>query len=686
MEPPLFAAPLERIGARTGRWLAAAGIVVVTVASAVLFTPYLRFSGALHGDEPKYIRYVENFYQGHGFDVSKKRLLTELTPADGPRVLDNVGGLVDAIVEEATLLSADARRFVGLPAPPRLVARPGPELVFSGKHAGTVYQLHNPGLSFLLFPGYYVDRRLTGAGVGYRGEFPESMPAVHATLLALYAGYALALYGLLAAYSGNRVHAWILAVIGTITLPAGAFAFQIYPEIAAGLVIFVVVRQAIRPAPSALAAAGCGLLAGFLLWLHVRFGLVTLVLMAWMLTTRTMPSRSRLLCALACAATLGSLSLYMYRSTGSLLPTAAYGGVVMSPARILYGVPGFALDREWGLLAHSPVFLVGLAGAGLAWSRRPVTVMWIAAIVAAAVIPAAGHGFQAGGATPGRYIVAVAPLPLLFAADAMRTWARSGRFVALFVLLALASVETAVRYNLHHLKHVGPLVPNEFSGWRFNLLFPSIPDGFWPPTRVDAVLLVCWLGLAVMLVAIPAWRSRRALAREGAQEFRGVRPLDLSVALAAVLLVGTTAGMATGRTIDRAYMRGAEEARERALTAFAVLPRCAVCLSSAMGAVEPTVALGNLITFVDLRARPTTVRAGQPVEIRVRPRSDAGEFVVSLMRLDLGDGETAAYPRVFGDIERVHVYEDPGDYTIHAWVRAPDGEPIEARLPLRVEP
>ena len=62
------------------------------------------------------------------------------------------------------------------------------------------------------------------------------MPAVHVVLMTLFAGYVLALFRLLHTYSGSRFHAGMLAILGGITLPAGAFVFQIYPEVAAGLV------------------------------------------------------------------------------------------------------------------------------------------------------------------------------------------------------------------------------------------------------------------------------------------------------------------------------------------------------------------------------------------------------------------------------------------------------------------
>ena len=171
---------------RVPAWATVVGLVAIPVMVATAFTPNLRFSGALHGDEPKYLRFAENLVQGVGFDIAAKRRLADL-PADfTPRVFDNIGLLVRATAEEAGLLLGDVRRLRGGDlGPPLRAGQPTPDLFFEGKHPGTVYQLHNPGLSFLLFPGYLLDRTITGHGLGYQGEFPAAMPATSAVRCSL---------------------------------------------------------------------------------------------------------------------------------------------------------------------------------------------------------------------------------------------------------------------------------------------------------------------------------------------------------------------------------------------------------------------------------------------------------------------------------------------------------------------
>src|SRR5262249_2501983 len=45
-------------------------ILAIAAAFAIGTNTLLRFDNHLHGDEPKYVRYCENLYQGNGFDLT----------------------------------------------------------------------------------------------------------------------------------------------------------------------------------------------------------------------------------------------------------------------------------------------------------------------------------------------------------------------------------------------------------------------------------------------------------------------------------------------------------------------------------------------------------------------------------------------------------------------------------------
>lgn len=56
-------------------------LAVICGLCAVAWTPNLRFSAEAHGDEPRYLRYCENFYQGHGLEISSVQPIADL-PSD----------------------------------------------------------------------------------------------------------------------------------------------------------------------------------------------------------------------------------------------------------------------------------------------------------------------------------------------------------------------------------------------------------------------------------------------------------------------------------------------------------------------------------------------------------------------------------------------------------------------------
>ena len=375
----LIALAVARSVAATTRWRMRPGVtqiasvavvLVLPAAFSILATPQLRFSGALHGDEPKYIRYVENFYQGRGFDIANKPLLAD---ASGPRLFANAGHLARAVPEEIVNLLSHARYVItGQGSRPLESEEPGSGMVFAGKHPGTVYQLHNPGISFLLLPGYVLDRVAIGSGIGYGGEFPDRMPALHITLLALFSSYALALFAVLRSLDVTPRPAATLAIVGVLAMPSGAFAFQIYPEVAAGLALTLLVRASVAIPRGTAMVVGCGVLCGFLPWLHVRFGVATLVTAAAVLLAPGIDTRRRRAFVAGAIVALALLALYTYRLTGSLIPVSTYGSETpLSLARTLMGVPALIVDRVWGLLPHAPVFLLACPGIGAMWRRSP---------------------------------------------------------------------------------------------------------------------------------------------------------------------------------------------------------------------------------------------------------------------------------------------------------------------------
>ena len=167
----------------TGRGFAQLSLVTLAIVWVVAGSQ-VRFSASTHGDEPKYIRYCENFYQGLGFDISALRPLDALPPDFEPQVWRNVTMLAEAVPRELRSLAGDVPLFLADPSRQFNRATTSGDLgFFVGKHGG-LHQLHTPGLSFLIFPAYYWDRTFVDFVPAKDLEWPTKLTAVNAFLVA----------------------------------------------------------------------------------------------------------------------------------------------------------------------------------------------------------------------------------------------------------------------------------------------------------------------------------------------------------------------------------------------------------------------------------------------------------------------------------------------------------------------
>src|SRR5262249_14692374 len=142
---------------------------------------------------------------------------------------------------------ADGQRFLG-GHPGR---RPGPARsqggwFVEGKRGGG-YQVHNPGLSFLLLPGYLFDRAWSRTQ-NWSPQFPTHLYGTGLTLLAIYAFWGLAVFRLLRAYTSQPVASWAITIVIFLSVPVTAFAYQYYPEAPAGLAIALLASYALDSA------------------------------------------------------------------------------------------------------------------------------------------------------------------------------------------------------------------------------------------------------------------------------------------------------------------------------------------------------------------------------------------------------------------------------------------------------
>jgi len=637
-------------------------LCAAVVGFVIATSPMLRFSSVLHGDEPKYMRFCENLYQGRGFEIGAISSIAALPPDMAPRVADDVRSAVTETAKDirrlggaaGAALNGDLSRLSNR-------ARYAGAWFVEGKYGG-LYQVHTPGLSFLLFPGYALDRYLLNwAPSEESDQVPARLFATDAIMLAMYGLWAVALARLLARYTSDRTLGWVVAAICFTTLPLAAFPFQIYPEIAAGLIVTIAVTSVLfeDDRSSLVKATLIGLLAAYLFWLHIRFAALSLVVVAAVLVARRRRLREQAAVAAGYVVGLGLFCLYVYHITGSILPDALYftqGNVdPLAPTNIPRGLVAYVFDATWGLLASAPVFVLAFVGAGLMVKEHPRTAVLAAALALSLAAPSAAHSYRGAGATPLRHVVAVAPLVAFPLADAVRRYRRNRAFVAAAATLALVSTYNAARYNLFHVKEVGPFVDHSVSGWKLHLLFPTLEAG-----AVTWICLVGWIAVAAVLVAWPiVTRARRAL------------PLALAAAF-----VGVVAGAAPLRRAA-AYLPDNTSARGMLIAAAA---RDASIRTSSLRGYLPLRAIAGSPGTVVISADRLGLREGGATRFTIKGLTDDRVATWGRLVVDFGDRTPTVSSALVGTADLWHTYRNAGFYKVGARLELPGGAAAEGRL------
>ena len=435
-------------------------------------------------------------------------------------------------------------------------------------------------------------------------DWPLQLRAVNTFFLTAYLTWVLCILGVLRRLGYTRLIALSVTLVAALTLPMAAFPFQFYPEVVAGILVVTAAGYVLRPSGGSALSVLTGVAAGYLPWLHVRFSGLTIVLaIAAGVALRREPRRLWGF-AVGLGIVLACLSLYVYRVTGSVVPTALWTTsdtyAPLSGAFAARGSWAYVLDRHWGVLAQAPVYLVALPGY---WclERRWRGAGWLCALLQAAlIVPAAGHSLTGAETTPGRLVAAVVPLaaiPMAEVATQYRGWRPA---IAMSALLVVLSLDNALAYNLHHMKHYGPLVDWSFSGWKAQLLFPVVAQRQpWEMFTANGWLLVGWLVLLGGLVGSPVVMSKCRLRNRGtAVADRGRSTGACALVGALVFLVGGTiiavrigpSGLARYRVPSEAAAMEAAELLDRN-------GHCAICATSTRGVIGTEAVRERLVDF-----------------------------------------------------------------------------------------
>ena len=458
--------------------------------------PGYRWAGdGLLGDEPKYLRITESLYYDLDTDVGS-----------GTRVPPTPAGVLRNVLWLArTTAQAGTDAFEDDETPPAHVWRAG-HLTVAGRSGG-LYHLQSPGLPVILLPGFALQRAL----------WPE-VTAPWLPLLALAALWAFGLtqnVRLAEEVSGSRAAGAVAGLITAFFAPVFLCGYHFYPEAAALALVPWLVRGAVGRPPGTIGLIARGIAIGVLPWLHVKFSLLAVVLLA--LIAPRAGGRLRVTALALPTIVLGALlALYHHRITGLWTPDALYrrygpdiyaGPSVFLSADTVRGALIALFGAVDGLFVMAPAAIAGALA--IVWlfrrDRRYGTAL--AAVVAAASATAAVHGGGAPG-PPGRLM---APVACVFGAAlavglvSLRRWPP---FRWTVFILALAGLSITVTMHADWRRAVSPyrrmFVSPETD---FSRLLPGMPG----PSRQERLRPDVARGLALIaMAAFWAWRVGRA--------------------------------------------------------------------------------------------------------------------------------------------------------------------------------
>jgi hypothetical protein len=670
----LVGAPFGRAARGIAGWSSEARLLLLdillfvgVVTWAVKTTPHGLETG-LAGDEPKYVRYCEAWYQGQGLDVSSLVLVRDQPLDARPAFLQNGAGLIHAIPQDIRAFATDLRNFAREPSGFRWNRASASNAFVSGIHGG-LYQEHSAGMSAVLFPGYFVDRYLLNVDSSRDGKWPADFTATNLMMLLTYGVCSVVLFRLLRHALGSDILAWIWAAAAMLTLPTTAFAFQLYPELPALLIILAVSNELLFSGRShALGAAVAGAATGALAWCHVRFLLVALCLAAVAFVMKT--GRARWAFQATFCLLVLSVMMFNYHVTGSWWPTALWDangqGVIFNNTGFVLNLIGYALDRRWGLLPHSLLLIGALPGLLVLGRDSRLHAAFIAVVVLALVATSAGHTLSGADTTPDRLVVAVAPLLIWPVAVLVRRFWFSQAVRIVTVALGVIALDTGRAYNWHHEKYFGLLRDASLSGWKPNLAFPDMRGEIWDGSRANFVLFV---GVALFMLGL-SWLAF-VRAKDAATGPAKTRARLRDPALAGWVVAGLIGlfSVATSANDDWAHPRfllDDNTARSAAVRAVVGSGRC-LCFTSAQGHIDltglgPNSARGALVdAFPD----------GLDLTVLVLVQGDGKTPAFGRMRVDFGDGEEMAWSGVLAERRVAHTYRQPGTYPVKVWFQLP---------------
>jgi len=146
-------------------------------------------------------------------------------------------------------------------------------------------------------------------------------------------------------------------------------------------------------------------------WLNVRYAVLAVLVLLYVLLGRPARSASGVLVACGALAAM-ALAAYHWLLYGFFDPRRVYGArPELALSQLPEGLPGLLFDQEFGLLAYAPVLVLAAPGLVLfVRARARAGLLSFALIASVALLAGSWHMWRGGFNPPARFLVPIVPL------------------------------------------------------------------------------------------------------------------------------------------------------------------------------------------------------------------------------------------------------------------------------------
>lgn len=203
---------------------------------------------------------------------------------------------------------------------------------------------------------------------------------------------------------------FLIVLVLFFSLPMANFSFLVFPEIIGALLVIINLRYFLKGKHSLLLFTSLGLMP----WIHLRLLPISLILiLLWGLKFYRQNMKIYLYRMLITAFLIAGYFIFLHTIYGSFFPTRPYQllGIQTDTGNLGVNFVNVLIDRQYGLLTHTPLYLLLFPGFIYWYKKQPKQLLIILGVAAIYLFPSLRYiDWHGGYSPPARYLVIILPI------------------------------------------------------------------------------------------------------------------------------------------------------------------------------------------------------------------------------------------------------------------------------------